>query len=143
MHHPWRAVRALVDWTVYWTSDLPDGVDAATRWADRTIWVRVGLSQVQRRCVIEHERQHVLRGPGGNVLYEERTVDVATAHALIRLEDLVRAAKWARSMPELADELNVTEDVVHVRLRHLHPSERAVLRRATEHEPSNDQDQTV
>ncbi|NUP03558.1 MAG: hypothetical protein HOW59_37110 [Nonomuraea sp.] len=129
-HHPWRAIRALVDWTVHWTTDLPEGVDAATRWSDQTIWVRQGLSQVQRRCIIEHERQHVIRGPGGHILYEERTVDVATAHALISLDALVDAARWARSMPELADELNVTEDVVHVRLRHLHPSERAVLRRA-------------
>ena len=131
-HHPWRAIRALADWTVHWTHELPEGIDAATRWADRTIWVRIGLSQVQRRCIIEHERQHVLRGPGGHVGYEERSVDVATAHALISLNALIDAARWARSMPELADELNVTEDVVHVRLRHLHPSERAVLRRAAE-----------
>jgi len=133
-HHPWRAVRALVDWTVHWTTELPEGVDAATRWADCTIWVRTGLTQVQRRCIIEHERQHVLRGPGGDVLAEERTVDVATAHALISLEMLVDGARWARSMPELADELNVTEDVLHVRLRHLHPSERAVLRRVHQEE---------
>ncbi|GAA2037547.1 hypothetical protein GCM10009740_31740 [Terrabacter terrae] len=123
VHHPWRAVRALADWTVYWTKDLPAGIDAATRWSDKTIWVRAGLSQVQRRCIIEHERQHVLRGPGGHIGREERLVDVATAHQLILLEDLVQASKWARSMPELADELNVTEDVLHIRLRHLHPSE--------------------
>ncbi|WP_076260818.1 hypothetical protein [Intrasporangium flavum] len=129
-HHPWRAIRALADWTVHWTGELPEGVDAATRWADRTIWLRFGLSQVQRRCIIEHERQHIIRGPGGHELYEERSVDVATAHSLIRLDELMDAARWARSMPELADELNVTEDVVHVRLRHLHPSERALLRRA-------------
>ncbi|MER7070939.1 hypothetical protein [Terrabacter sp. NPDC000476] len=133
-HHPWREIRALADWTVHWTADLPEGVDAATRWSDRTIWLRFGLTQVQRRCIIEHERQHVLRGPGGHGDREERYVDVATAHALIPLDELVDATRWARSMPELADELNVTQDVVHVRLRHLHPSERAVLRRAAEEE---------
>lgn len=130
MHHPWRHIRALVDWTVHWTHELPDGVDGATRWSDRTIWVRQGLSQVERRCVVEHERQHVIRGPGGVITVEERAVDIATAHALVRLEDLVQAVKWARSLPELADELNVTQDVVHTRLNHLHPAERAVLRRA-------------
>lgn len=131
MHHPWRAIRALAEWTVHWTHDLPEGIDAATRWSDRTIWLRHGLTQVQRRCIVEHERQHVLRGPGGCVATEERHVDVATAHALIQLEHLVDAARWARSLPELADELNVTQEVVQVRLKHLHPSERAVLRRAT------------
>jgi len=35
MHYPWPAIRALVDWTVYWTNRLPDGVDGATRWSDR------------------------------------------------------------------------------------------------------------
>jgi hypothetical protein len=101
-----------------------------TRWSDRTIWVREGLTQVQRRCIIEHERQHVIRGPGGVIAVEERAVEIATAHALIALEDLVEAAKWARSLPELADELNVTQGVVHTRLNHLHPAERAMLRRA-------------
>ena len=132
MHHPWRAIRALAEWTVHWTHDLPEGIDAATRWSDRTIWLRYGLTQVQRRCIVEHERQHVIRGPGGCASTEERMVDVATAHALIQLEHLVDAARWARSLPELADELNVTQEVVQTRLRHLHPSERAVLRRATE-----------
>lgn len=132
MHHPWRHVRALVEWTVHWTHDLPEGVDAATRWSDKTIWLRHGLTQVQRRCIIEHERQHVIRGPGGVIRVEERAVDIATAHALVALDDLADAARWARSLPELAEELNVTQEVVHVRLLHLHPSERAVLRRATE-----------
>lgn len=115
-----------------WTHGLPDGIDALTHWDGRTIWVRHGLSQVERRCTIEHERQHVLRGPGGVVELEERAVDIAAARTLIKLEHLIDGAKWARSMPELADELNVTEHVLHARLMHLHPSERALLKRALE-----------
>jgi hypothetical protein len=130
VHHPWRAIRALTDWQVVWTHGLPAGVDALTYWDGRTIWVRHGMSQVQRRCIIEHERQHVLRGPGGVVEVEERAVDIAAARALIKLEHLIDAARWARSMPELADELHVTEHVLHARLMHLHPSERAAMRRA-------------
>jgi hypothetical protein len=61
---------------------------------------------------------------------KERTVDVATAHALITLDALIYAARWATSLPELADELHVTQDVAHVRLNHLHPAERAAMRRA-------------
>jgi hypothetical protein len=33
-------------------------------------------------------------------------------------------------LPELADELHVTQDVAHVRLNHLDPAERAVMRQA-------------
>lgn len=134
-------MRDFVDWTIEWTHDLPDGIAALTVWADRAVWVSASLSQVERRCVIEHERQHLIRGPGGSVAFEERAVDVATAHALIRLGDLVEAAKWARSLPELADELNVTQDVVHTRLRHLHPSERAVLRRARRDQQGMDEEE--
>ena len=137
MHHPWRAIRALADWRVVWTRNLPDGVNAMTYWDGRVIWIRHGLSQVQRRCTIEHERQHVLRGPGGVTDLEERAVDIAAARTLIKMEHLVDAAKWARSMPELADEMNVTEFVLHTRLMHLHPSERAMLRRM--HEQGEDE----
>lgn len=129
MHHPWRMIRGLVDWTVHFTHDLPADVMGVTRWRDRTIWVAHGLTQVERRCVIEHERQHALRGPGGTVESEERLVEIATAHALITLEDLARAARWAQSKDELADELFVTRDVLDVRLAHLHPAERAYLKK--------------
>jgi hypothetical protein len=139
VHHPWRAIRALAGWAVHCTHELPDGIDAATRWSDRTIWMRHGLSQVERRCVIEHERQHVLRGPGGVTELEERAVDIAAARTLIKLEHLIDAARWARSMPELAEELHVTEFVLHARLMHLHPSERAVMQRALH---DDDQEET-
>ena len=130
MHHPWPAIRALIGWTVYWTNLLPEGVDGATRWSDHTIWLRRDMSQVERRCVVEHERQHVLRGPGGVVDLEERAVDIATARALIELPDLIYAAKWATTVFELADELHVTPDVVRTRLDHLDDCELAALHTA-------------
>jgi hypothetical protein len=55
-------------------NELAPGIDAATRWFNRTIWVRHGLTQVQRRCVLQHEHEHVLRGPGRLAQHEERTV---------------------------------------------------------------------
>ena len=130
MHHPWRRIRALSGWEVYF-DHLPPGVNGATRWSDRTIWLRPGMTQVERRCVIEHERQHILRGPGGLGPAEERLVHIATARSLIRLADLIAAAKWALTFKELADELSVTPAVLAVRLAHLHPSERAALVEAT------------
>lgn len=125
-------MRELVEWTIHWTHELPEGVNAATVWEDHVVWLRHGLSQVERRCAIEHERHHVLRGPGREVQREERAVDIIAARALIRLDDLIDAARWARSVPELADELNVTQEMAHTRLYHLHPSERAALQAALE-----------
>lgn len=130
MHHPWRAIRALVEWEVRWTDQLPDGVIAATRWTDRTLWFSKGLSQVERRCAAEHERQHVVRGPGGVIEHEERAVDVATARALISVEDLIHHGRWARDCTELADELQVTVEVLMTRMEHLRPFERAAVHRA-------------
>ena len=48
----------------------------------------------------------------------------AVARRLIPFEALLDAARWARNVHELADELWVDEDTVRVRLAHLHPSER-------------------
>ena len=117
------------DWT-YYVADLPPGVAAATRWSDKTIWLRPGLSQVQRRCAIEHERQHALRGEPGLYGKDEAAVRQATARALVPLDRLIDAAKWTIDLHEAADALWVTPAVLRTRIEHLHPSERAEIRRA-------------
>jgi hypothetical protein len=132
-HHPWRAMRDLPEWSIHYAADLPWGAHGWTRWSDRTIWLRAGLSQVERRCALEHERQHVLRGPDGQGECEEAVVEQATARALVPLADLVDALLWSRHPREVADALWVTLDVLTCRMRHLHPSERAALHAAAEH----------
>lgn len=133
MHHPWRAVRGLPDWRVYFTDRMPAGVRGATRWRDRTIWVRAGLSQVERRCTIEHERQHVLLGPGSHGPGEERLVRQAAARELVTVEVLADALRWSRHPAVVADWCWVTVSVLGDRMDHLHPAERHALRRAVEH----------
>lgn len=132
MHHPWRAVRGLPEWEVVTTDDLPAGVVAATTWRDKTIWLRRGLSQVERRCAVEHERQHILRGVVcGDA--DEAFVEQATARALISLEALADALRWSRHPREVADAVWTTQAVLRCRVRHLHPAERAALAHAVEH----------
>lgn len=131
-YHPWRELRALDGVVVTW-SDLPgdlrgftDGVGA--------IHLDRSLNRVERRCTLTHELLHRHYGHRqGCRGLDEALVVQETARKLITLDALARAAAWSRSVHELADELWVTEDVLNVRLAHLHPAERALLTRATAH----------
>lgn len=109
-------MRDLPDWTIHFTDEMPERLRGVTRWEDKTVWVRKGLSQADRRSVIEHERQHILRGPGGLRHPEERAVRAETARHLITLPALAEALKWSLDETELADELWVSVSVVRCRL---------------------------
>lgn len=133
-HNPWRAMRdEHPEWHVHFTAALPGGALGITRWSDRTIWLTPNLTQVQRRCVLEHERQHILRGPAGQGDDEERAVEISTARALITLDDLADAARWSTHLREIADHCWVTSEVLSCRVRHMHPAELAALREAVAH----------
>lgn len=133
-HHPWRSLRLdFPEWRVGYARALPGGARGITRWSDRTLWLLLDLTQVERRCVLEHERQHILRGPAGQGHDEERAVEIATARQLVTLADLVDAARWSTDLREIADQCWVTSDVLACRIRHMHPSERAILREAIAH----------
>lgn len=119
MHHPWRSLPA--DWTVEYAA-LPDDLLGECHYASRTIWLDNRLSQVERRCVLEHERQHML-DPSA----DEEHVDQAAARSLVPLDALVSALRWSRDLREVAWECWVTLDVLSCRLTHLHPSERATV----------------
>lgn len=128
MYHPWRALRALVEWT-YDTGALPEGTLGVTDFEARTITLAHGLTQAERRATIAHEVLHVERGPTVDSLEarEERWVEQEAARRLISYEALAHAVLWAHTVEELADELWVDVDTVLCRLRHLHPSERTKL----------------
>jgi len=134
MHHPWRAFRHLADWTLHW-AHLPEGILGHTDHARKIVTLAHGLTQAERRCTIEHERQHVLRGPVApwRREREEREVDAAAARQLISLDALVEALAWSDCEHEVADELWVDVAMLRARLEHLHPSERHHLRRRLEH----------
>jgi hypothetical protein len=125
--HPWRELRALSHITVEWV-ELPEGVHARTNGVDR-ILIDKWLLQVERRCALAHELQHIRMGHGGHQLPRiELMVRVIVARRLITLEDLVAACCWSRdNLWEIAEELWVTPEVLWDRLTHLDAKERNVL----------------
>lgn len=124
MHHPWRAFRALADWTLHW-AHLPDGILGYTDHVRKTVTLTQGMTQVERRCTIEHERQHVLRGPVPWWRHEreERQVDEAAARKLIAFDKLVDAVMWSADEHEVADLLWVDVPTVVTRLTTLSVAE--------------------
>lgn len=124
MHHPWRAFRDLAHYTLC-VAPLPVGVLARTDHAALTVTMAPDLQQVERRCSIEHERQHIL-DPNAS----ERVVRRRTARVLLPNVHLIGDALVAA--PDLsvaADDLWVDTDVLVERLESLHPAERHYLRR--------------
>lgn len=98
----------------------------------RTIYLRRGLSQRQRRSVLAHEVEHASHDDKpllDAVLHarRERATDAAAARRLIPLERLAVALQWTGNERELADELWVDIHTVRVRLASLRPGERRAL----------------
>jgi len=109
--------------------DLPEGTRALTD-GERRVWLRAGMSQVQRRCTIAHELTHLRREHRGcQPPAVEASVRRETARRLI--PDTRRMADelaWAHSLAEAADHLWVTTEVLQDRLRSLHPAEHMLIR---------------
>lgn len=137
-YSPWRHLRSLPHVDLSWTDDerLLDGADARYFHTVQRILMdrRLGL-QVERRCVLAHELGHAVRGD--LPCHEERAddrqeaaVEQWAARQLITLDALADALRWSDNPTEVAEELWVTVDLLEVRIAHLHPSERAWLRRA-------------
>lgn len=135
MHHPWRQFRHLAEWTLLF-ADLPGRTLGLCNWADKTITLRRDLLQAQRRSVIAHEVVHVERGPFPGHLQprEEREVSKEAARRLVDIRALGEAMAWSENLDEIADELWVDRDTVLTRLAHLHPAERAYLKRRLDDE---------
>ena len=92
--------------------------------ARRTVVIAAGLSAVQERCVLAHEVEHVLAGDadcnGGPVaIHQERYADREAARKLLAISDLCEVAQWAPDVRTAADELQVTERMLRLRLRDL------------------------
>lgn len=114
--------------------DLLDGAQAWYYHRLRAIVMDSRLSQVERRSVLAHELGHVIRGDvpcGSDILdgRQESVVDQWAARKLISLDALIDALRWSDDPHEVADALWVTVDLLEVRVAHLHPSERAAVRR--------------
>lgn len=131
MYHPWRALREMPRIDVAWI-DLPIGLHAETD--GQQIWIDRRLRQVERRCAIAHEVEHIQRGiPCRDDPADEAAVEKATARRLVDVRDLADALAWTTDHDELADCLWVTPAVLTVRLGNLHPAESRYLHTATAH----------
>lgn len=94
---------------------MPDEVHGRTD--GEHIWLDERLLQVERRCALTHEMVHVALGHTEcQPIAREARVRRITAERLITCEALDDAFKWARNLPELADELWVTVPVLKDRL---------------------------
>lgn len=122
MFNPWRRLRELDHVELVWVA-VP-GLLGATD-GRRVIHLHPQQSQAQRRSTLAHELAHLeLRhGPGGTPR-EERDAGALAAMWLVPLDRLVDAARWARSLDELADELWVDVETVQIRLATLADAER-------------------
>lgn len=99
------------------------------------------LTRTERRCVLAHELAHIDLGhhhqPAGNgpgtsrmARRNERDADMLAARRLICIYRLAAALAEERHCRwHVAELLDVTEQLLQVRLEHLHPSERALLKR--------------
>lgn len=136
LYSPWRHLRALPDLDLQWSDDdgLLDGAHAWYYHRLRAIVMDKRLTQVERRSALVHELGHAIRGdvPCGSDrldVRQEELVDQWAARKLIELPALAEALRWSDRPDEVAEELWVTVDLLEARLRHLHPSEAAYLRR--------------
>lgn len=130
-HHPWRAFGLLSDWKLEWTDDLPFGVWGHTLHEEKRVLLANGMNEAERRCTIEHERHHVLRGPAplGKEMREELIVDRLAARLLMpSVRRVGHALAWhSARVEDAAHELWVDETMLHVRLSGLQPPERQWL----------------
>lgn len=129
MLHPWRRLRDLAHVTLLWHDEGPKGV---TNFGEATISLRRGMTQAERRSTVLHECLHVERGPALSTLAarEELRVEKETARLLLPdMHAVADALAWAHDLAEAAEELWVDEQLLRCRLAHLHPSERAYLKR--------------
>ena len=116
---------------LHWRSDLPPRRLGATD--GERIWMADDLSQVERRCVLAHELEHVKRGHRGCQpdVIERAVRHYAARYLLPDIHLVADALVWAGSHSrEAADHLWVTERTLVARLdrKHLHPAEVAIIR---------------
>ncbi|WP_370291526.1 hypothetical protein [Nocardioides sp.] len=139
--HPWRRLRALVDWTLCSHAPADDERMGVTRHAEKEISLRADLTWAERRCTVLHECLHAEHGPVLVAHLDRHEQAVRRDAARLLLPDvraMGEALAWALSPEEAADELGVDLGVLEDRVRWLHPAERHYLRRRLTDEAADD-----
>lgn len=90
----------------------------------RRIVIASGLSDVQERCVLAHELEHVYADDAEcsnpvERVRQERRADLEAARKLVAISDLAEVAQWAGDPHTAAAELRVTQRLLEVRLNDL------------------------
>lgn len=124
MFHPWRTLRQMEDWTLEF-AHLPAGVLGATDAQARTIYLKPGMTQAQRRSTLAHELEHV-----ADPVALEHCVDAEAVRKLIPLDRLTEALRWSYDEYEMSRELWVDVPTVRARLAGLTKDEQDEIERA-------------
>lgn len=131
MYDPWADLKSRPG-IVFNMANLPTG-DAWWLPGIQAIAINKGMSRVERRCALAHELAHVdlgdihMNGRAGR--RNEDEADQLAARRLINIDDLIGVI-FADSYAAAADDLDVSEHILRVRMKHLHPAERGALKRA-------------
>lgn len=130
MYHPWRVLRD--EWPhvdIEHVEELPGRLGETD---GRIIRLSRQL-QVERRCTLAHELIHLEHGDNRDCTPAvDAEIDREAARRLITWPRLLEAVRWARGVGELADELWVTEEILHARVETLHAGELIELGRAVQ-----------
>lgn len=124
-------------WPAGWTVTvglLPSG-RGRCRWADQSVIVDRRLTWPQLRTTLAHEAVHARRGPCPRWLVprEELLVHAQAARALIPIGRLGEALAWSLDPRVVAEELEVTPDLLQARLATLTVAEYVSCWEATAH----------
>jgi len=114
MQNVFGRLRTLAHVAIIWARPHPDMVAATD---GRRIWIDPAVTAVERRCFLAHEAIHIKHGHNGcQPPAVERQVCLEAAQFLVRFEDLLSVVSWSRCPAEMAEELDVTEEVLLDRL---------------------------
>ncbi|MGP9031519.1 ImmA/IrrE family metallo-endopeptidase [Glutamicibacter mysorens] len=131
MQNVWGMLRSLAHVMIIWNRPYPDIVAATD---GRRIWIDPKLTAVERKCFLAHEAIHIKHGHQGCQQPPiERQICLEVARFLVPFEDLQRVACWSRDAAEMAEELDVTEQVIIDRLATLDGDQIQALWPASEH----------
>ncbi|KUM31854.1 hypothetical protein AQ436_01680 [Arthrobacter sp. EpRS66] len=127
MFDPWTIIGAN-PWIEVHHVRMPDGKPGATD-GHQSIWLDDRLTVRERRCVLTHELVHLQYGHAScQSPKHEWKVRRETAHLLIPWPSLIRASADHMSLSDLADDLNVTSQLLQDRLQTVSPLEAALLK---------------
>lgn len=130
-YNPWLdAFRRHPDIHIEWHPIAP--LRGAWMPAERVILIDDGISTVERRCALAHEIAHIDTGDQPTDLCffarrQETAADRLAARRLVDVHELASVVRWCRDPREVAEQLDVTLEVLALRGAMMHPAERGLI----------------